>query len=99
MKKQEASEKEGRLKTQFQLAEKKLDSLSEKMRLSNTQVSNGQKIVQYQELKELTPQLTKELIKWIVVGADGSIRIEWNFYDELADLFDFGQAVSNGQAV
>ncbi len=99
MKKQEASEKEESLKIQLQLAEKKLDTLSEKMRVSNTQVSNGQKILQYQELKELTPQLTKELIKRIVVGVDGSIRIEWNFYDELADLIDFGQAVSKMRAV
>ncbi len=99
MKKQEASEKEESLKIQLQLAEKKLDTLSEKMRVSNTQVSNGQKILQYQELKELTPQLTKELIKRIVVGVDGSIRIEWNFYDELADLIDFGQAMSKMRAV
>lgn len=99
IKKQEDSEKEENLKIRLQLAEKKLDTLSEKIRLSNTQVSNGQKIIQYQQLKELTPQLTKELIKRIVVGADGSIRIEWNFYDELADLIDFGQVLSKMRAV
>lgn len=97
--KQEASEKEESLKIQLQLVEKKLDTLSEKMRLGNTQVSTGQKILQYQELKELTPQLTKELIKRIVVGVDGSIRIEWNFYDELANLIDFGQAMSKMRVV
>ncbi len=99
MKKQEASEKEESLKIRLQLAEKKLNTFSEKMRRNNTQVSNGQKIIQYQELKELSPQLTKELIKRIVVGADGSIRIEWNFYDELAGLIDFDQTMPKTHAV
>ncbi len=99
MKKQEVSEKEESLKIRLQLAETKLDALSERISRSNMLVSNGQKRIQYQERKELTPQLTKELIKRIVVRADGSIRVEWNFYDELADLIDFGQALPKILAV
>lgn len=40
-------------------------------------------MTKYQEITELTPKLTKELIREIVINPNGSIHIEWNFCDEL----------------
>ena len=58
-------------------------------KLSTMQMETGRKIIEYQEITELTPQLMKELVKKIIIRPDGSIRIEWNFYDEMNEPIPF----------
>ena len=80
---------EEELKARCVIAEQKQALLKEKIRMSTEQIAAAEKIVPYQEITKLTPMLAKELIKRIVVRADKSIRIEWNFADELSDLAEF----------
>lgn len=37
----------------------------------------------------MTPQLMKELVKKIIIRPDGSIHIEWNFYDEIGKVIPY----------
>ena len=72
------------------------------MKASTMQMETGRKIIEYQEITELTPQLMKELVKKIIIRPDGSIRIEWNFYDEMNESIplDFdSKATPEGQAM
>ena len=80
------STREEDLKAQYIMAEQKQALLKEKIRMSTDQISAIEKVSTYQELTKLTPELAKELIKRIVVRSDKSIRIEWNFSDELSGL-------------
>ena len=45
----------------------------------------------YNETSELTPELTKELIKKITVYPDKVINIEWNYIDEIDRIIQFHQ--------
>ena len=45
----------------------------------------------YNEISELTPELTKELIKKITVYPDNVINIEWNYIDEIDRIVQFHQ--------
>ena len=47
----------------------------------------------------LTPELAKELIKRIIVRPDKSIRIEWNFSDELSGFVGFPEIRFEEQAI
>ena len=62
---------------------KKLEAAKKREEDSDLQISMAEPVIQYQEITELTPELTKELIRRIVVNPDGSIYIEWNFCNEL----------------
>ena len=84
--KEQLSYSEENLKARYVIAEQKQAVIEEKIRMNIAQVNAGERIVPYQNLTELTPELLKELIKKIIIRTDQSIRIEWNFSDELAEL-------------
>ena len=82
------SAREEELKAQCVTAEQKQALLKEKIRMSGDRISAAEKVVPYRELTRLTPELAKKLIKRIVIHPDESIRIEWNFSDELCTSAD-----------
>ena len=61
--------------------------------MSTDQILAAEKIAPYQGLIKLTPELAKELIKRIIIRPDKSIRIEWNFSDELSGFVDSPKSV------
>lgn len=97
--KNELTTEEEHLKAQYIMLEQKQALFVEKMKMSMTQLTEGEKITPYQELDQLTPELTKELIKRIIIKPGGNIQIEWNFADELSELVDMTQYVSEKQAI
>ncbi len=76
------------LKLQLSVSENKLKDVKAKMRLSINHMEETDPFIRFNQIDKLTPELTKELIKRIVVRQDGSIRIEWNFTDEMAQLIE-----------
>ena len=82
-KKRESAEKVESLKLQMNIIAQKLEAAKKREEDSDLQISMAEPVIQYQEITELTPELTKELIRRIVVNPDGSIYIEWNFCNEL----------------
>ena len=58
------------------------------MRLSISQIEETDPFIRFNQIDKLTPELTKELIKRIIIRQDGSIRIEWNFTDEIAQIIE-----------
>lgn len=82
------SAEEESLKVRLKLMEKEIADLEEQERNLQNQISNVKQVLPFQEPKELTPELARELIKRIVVAGDGSIRIEWNFHDDMARLME-----------
>ena len=92
-------EQEEQLKAQFVMAEQKQALLKEKIRMSADRISAAEKVTPYQSLTKLTPELAKELIKRIIVRPDKSIRIEWNFSDELSGLVEFPEICFEKQAI
>ena len=93
------SAKEEELKVQYVMAEQKQALLKEKIRMSADRISAAEKVTPYQSLTKLTPELAKELIKRIIVRPDKSIRIEWNFSDELSGLVEFPEICFEKQAI
>lgn len=90
------------MKIKLSVAEHKLKELTEKIKKSAIQMETDRRMIEYQEITELTPQLMKELVKRIMIRPDGSIRIEWNFRDEMNEPipFDFdGKATSEEKAM
>ena len=81
------------------MAEQKQALLKEKIRMSADRISAAEKVTPYQSLTKLTPELAKELIKRIIVRPDKSIRIEWNFSDELSELVEFPEICFEKQAI
>ena len=75
IKKREISTKEEDLKIRLSVAEHKQKEQAEKIKASATQMETSKKIIEYQEITELTPQLMKELVKKIIIRPDGSIHI------------------------
>lgn len=92
--KDELSTREEQLKAHYIMTEQKLALIDEKIRMSMVQASAGEKLIPYQELASLSPGLTKELIRRIIIKPDKSIRIEWNFADELAELVEMSSDVT-----
>lgn len=88
LKKQEASQSEESLKLQLNIIEHDLTEYDKMIQAAVAQVSGSQKFTQYQDIAELTPELTKELVKRIVIYPDGILNIEWNFHDEIAPLIE-----------
>ncbi|MCM1508544.1 MAG: recombinase family protein [Ruminococcus flavefaciens] len=84
--KKEISEQEEDMKIQLNIAERKLNELIENMSSNIVEMETENKIIEYQEINELTPQLMKELVKRIIIFPNGSIRIEWNFCNELGEV-------------
>lgn len=92
-------EKEEKLKARAQLAERKVSELDEKEQTVQKQVESAKRLIPFQEITELTPELTKELIRRIVVSEDGNIRIEWNFHDEVGEILRFPQKEASEDAM
>lgn len=96
---QELSEQEEQAKLQLAVAEQKRTEAAARMQEAITRESESEQILQYQDMKELTPELTHKLIRQIVIRPDGSIKITWNFRDEIIREVDIAQSVSNHRAV
>ena len=71
------------------MTEQRIALIRDKIQVSTERIIGIEKVAPYQGLEKLTPELTKELIKRIVVHPDKNIRIEWNFSDELSGLIEF----------
>ena len=99
LEKNSLSAREEERKAQYVMAEQKQALLKEKIRMSTDQILAVEKIAPYQGLIKLTPELAKELIKRIVVRPDKSIRIEWNFSDELSGFVGFPEIRFEEQAI
>lgn len=97
--KQNLSAEEEQVKLKLGIAEQKINDLAVKMRQAASQEQEGQQVLRYQEITELTPELTKELIKRITIHPDGSLKIQWNFHDEISDVVEFTQNESRQRAV
>lgn len=85
-KKEELSAEIENLKIQMQLVDDKKNILEKEAQEMQEQVENAMQIIPFQDITKLTPELTKTLIKRIVVSPEDCIRIEWNFYNEMAYL-------------
>lgn len=83
------SEQEDKLKARYVMAEQRIALIREKIQVSKERIIGIEKVDPYQGVERLTPELTRELIKRIVVHPDKKIRIEWNFSDELSGLIEF----------
>ena len=99
LEKDSLSAREEERKAQYVMAEQKQALLKEKIRMSTDQILAAEKVTPYQSLTKLTPELAKELIKRIIVRPDKSIRIEWNFSDELSGLMEFPEIRLEKQAI
>ena len=84
------SEQEDKLKARYVMAEQRIALIREKIQVSKERIIGIEKVAPYQGVERLTPELTRELIKRIVVHPDKKIRIEWNFSDE------HGQSAAEG---
>lgn len=67
------------------LIERRMHHLAEQEKAADEQILSAQKVTQYSRITELTPELTRELIKEIVARKDGGIRIVWNYRDQLSE--------------
>lgn len=97
--KKEISVQEEDLKIKLNVAERKLKEHSEKITNSTSEMEASEKIIEYQKITELTSHLMKELIKRIIIYPNGSIRIEWNFCDEIGELSSINDILPNEIAV
>lgn len=84
--KEEISKNLESVKLQLTVSENKLLDYHNKINLSMRQIAESDAVTKYQEITDLTPELTGELIKQIIVRPDGSIKIEWKFTDGIAPL-------------
>lgn len=82
-KKRKSMEMAENVKLQMTIIAQKLEAAKKKEKEGNLQILMAEPMIQHREITELTPELTKELIRRIVVNPDGSIYIEWNFCNEL----------------
>ena len=85
------SRKEEDLKTRSAVLKQQLRKNAEETKKNSGIAEQSKRIVQYQNIKELTPALTKELIKQITIHPNQVIRIEWNYADELNTLLNSKQ--------
>ena len=88
-KKQEIAKKLEEFKLQMTILAQKIEEEKKKEKHRECQISTVEPVTKYQEITELTPKLTKELIREIVINPNGSIHIEWNFCDELKGKGNF----------
>lgn len=80
--------REEAIKAQLNLSEKKLEQMQAQARQQAHSIANSKRIVDYQDIERLTPELVKELIQHITVYPDGKIKIVWNFSDEISSLLE-----------
>lgn len=92
-KKKNVISEEEELKLRMKLTERKRTELDEQERDFQNQINSMKQLLPFPEPEELTPKLARELIKQIVVAGDGSIRIEWNFQDDLARIMGSGESM------
>ena len=97
--KSHASADEENTKALLLISEQKLKESEERLGAIHRQVKEASGMLQYQEITELTPELVKELIRQILVFPDGSIKIEWNFRDEVAKLIQIDSPFVTESAV
>ncbi len=76
------------LKLRLNVSQNQLDEMEERIKTGTKYINNSAGIVRYRKITELTPELMKELVKRIVVRPDGSIKIEWNFTNEIASILN-----------
>ena len=88
VRKENAAKALEQMKLQLSVSENKLKDVKAKMRLNINQIEETDPFIRFNQIDKLTPELTKELIKRIIVRQDGSIRIEWNFSDEIAQVIE-----------
>ena len=93
--KQDIVSQEEKAKLELEIAEQKLSELNAKICSDAAQEKDSQQILQYQDITELTPELTRELIKRITIFPDGSLKIQWNFHDDISDAVDFTRIASD----
>ena len=86
LKKTAAAEQEGAARAQLGIFSKRLEEKRKEEKELARQMTENQQLVQYQEVTELTVELTKKLIKEIIVFPNQRIKIVWNFTDGIADL-------------
>ena len=72
-----------KMRLELKVAENKFEKIQEDLRLCMSQVNESSSVTIYSEIKRLTPELVKELVKNIIVKPDGSIRIEWNYSNQI----------------
>lgn len=89
--KQDIVSQEEQAKLKLGIAEQKLNELNAKMCSDAAQEKESQQILRYQDITELTPELTHELIKRITIYPDESLKIQWNFHDDISDAVEFTQ--------
>ncbi len=90
-KKADGASAETELKMKASVIKQRL-AKNEKDILENSEVSEAAKqMTGYNEISELTPELTKELIKKITVYPNNVINIEWNYMDEIDRIVQFRQ--------
>ena len=82
--KQEAAAQEKKLGEELLRAEREQKELVLVMKSEAAHMEAARKIMEDQEITELTPNLMRELVKKIIVYPGGSLRIEWNFCDEIS---------------
>lgn len=75
--------KEKEIACQLEAVKEKLELVSSRTKGNQQTVNDIKHLTQYQDVTELTPELTKALIKRIIVYSDSSIKIEWNFCNTL----------------
>ena len=76
------------LTLQLAVSENQLNDLNAKVSVGAKGIEESRQLSSYSEIEKLTPALVKELIKRIVVSPEGSIKIEWNFKDEIAEILN-----------
>ena len=84
IRKKKAAAQEEELTVKLDLSERKRKELLEKIQAVAAEIESGQRFAAYQEITEPDPKLLKELVRSITAKPDGSVRIEWNFRDEIS---------------
>lgn len=85
------SEREEAIKARLVLAEQEIQQLEAHEQAAQAQEESARTLVQLQDITELTPLLAKELIKQIIVFPDETIKIDWNFSDEIGRMVEAEQ--------
>ncbi len=93
VKKQEAAAQEETLGEELLQAEREQKELALVTKSNTAQADAGCKVMEYREIAELTPGLMRELVKKIIIYPGGSLRIEWNFCDEIDGTIPFDSSI------
>lgn len=94
--KEELTASEANVTAQLQLAQSRLETLSDRLETEDRCVADSQPFAGFQELGALTHGLVKELVRQIVVYPGGSVRIIWNYSDEVSALLSKDECAQRG---